>query len=246
MTFYVRLPLKKAYNVRELGGYPTIDGKVTVSQKFLRGDDLTELTEADITFLLEYGVTSVLDLRSDIELEHAPNPLANHSSIYYLHKSLLDVGASSDSFEDFGELIEAEHEDILANMYIHILKESQKEIKEIFNWFADQEGCVLFHCTAGKDRTGVIAMLLLGLAGVSEEDIIANYMVTQIYNKANPEETMMNLPIELPKELLESKPEFMIKAYHYLVEKYENVENYFLQIGIDKVILDTIKEKFVT
>src|SRR5690625_6157650 len=80
-------------------------------------------------------------------------------------------------------------------------------------------------------------MLLLGLAGVSEEDIIANYMVTQIYNKANPEETMMNLPIELPKELLESKPEFMIKVYHYLVEKYENVENYFLQIGIDKVIL---------
>ena len=62
-----------------------------------------------------------------------------------------------------------------------MLLENKTAIKETFEILAEAKGCTIFHCTAGKDRTGIIAMLILGLSGVSRKDIIANYEVTYTY-----------------------------------------------------------------
>lgn len=76
---WVRLPLVFASNVRELGGYPVEEGGQTAYHRFLRADDISELSESDIQFLLRYGVTSVLDLRSDGEVCRKPDVLAGVS-----------------------------------------------------------------------------------------------------------------------------------------------------------------------
>lgn len=245
MTVFFRLPLEKAYNVRELGGYPVKNGAVTAFRQFLRSDNLTNVTNEDINVLLDYGVSAVLDLRSELEAERAPNPLTDHASVQYLHKPLLVVDSDMLTSIDTLEEVLSERENILSDMYIYILERSKTELKEIFTWIAEQDGCVLFHCTAGKDRTGVLAMLLLGLAGVAKRDIIANYAVTQIYNQANPNERMMNLPFELPDNLLESHPSFIAKAYQHLIDHYGNIEHYLSDIGMSEAGLDRVKRKLI-
>ena len=80
---YVRLPISSVKNVRELGGYPTKDGGMTQWHRVLRAGDMTELSEADRSFLLGYGLTTVIDLRSADETAARPNPLAEDSRIEY-------------------------------------------------------------------------------------------------------------------------------------------------------------------
>lgn len=166
---WVRLPLEGAYNVRELGGYP-VPGGQTAYHRFLRGDDLSALTDADVEFLRRYGVTTVLDLRSEAESLRAPSRMAgqpgvNCRRVPLMGRDITDAAAitPADLGTDIGQL------------YLSIL-EQRDIIREIFSLLAAApEGCVLFHCAAGKDRTGILAMLLLSLAGADREDCMTNY-----------------------------------------------------------------------
>lgn len=241
-----RLPIKNAYNIRELGGYATTGGQVTNHQQFLRGDDLTHLDEADLTYLRNYGVKSIIDLRSDYELHQGKNPLISREDVHWLHAPLLTIDREMVSnVEGFLKGFSEDKEGILTRMYVDILQNSQQELQEIFTFIAAQEGCVLFHCTAGKDRTGVLAMLLLGLAGVSRPDIIANYMVSEVYHGMNPRQRVMDLPIDFPNEVLQSKPQFIAGAYDSLIENYGSIKEYLLSIGITKESLEAIQQKLI-
>lgn len=242
-----RLPLENAYNVRELGGYPASNKKTTKTQAFLRSDDVTYLKESDIDYLLDYGVTSVIDLRSDYELERAPNPFANIDRVQFLHAPLLVIDRDlMRGPEVFIDMFSKAEEGILAQMYVEILKDRKESLRQIFEFIAKQEGCVLFHCTAGKDRTGVLAMLLLGLVEVDRADIIANYMVSEIYNEANSRKQVMNVPLEFPEDLSFSRPQFIARAYDYVVDHYGNIQNYLLSIGLTKEEIQRIKAKLIS
>lgn len=245
MITYTRLPLEKAYNVRELGGYATNHGKVTAFRRFLRSDDITKLSRKDVELLREYGVRSIIDLRSERELQRAPNPFANKAGFTYLHQSLLPLESSMFQSLDSLEDLLSERDAILVDLYIYMLERSKNEIKAIFNWIARQNGCILFHCTAGKDRTGLLAMLLLGLVGVDEVDIVANYAVSEIYLAANPDVKMMNLPIDIPKDLLDSKPSYIKEAYQYVQKEYQSVENYLSSIGVESNVIKAIRDRLV-
>src|SRR5690625_2483173 len=228
MTNIRRLPLEKAYNVRELGGFVGRRNQVTNYRSFLRGDDVSDLSEADINYLLNYNITAVIDLRSSYELDYAPSVLAGNPQLNYMHVSLLpfDIGEFG-SLDNMSEIFATFGDDILTKIYIDILTEEARNLREIFRFMAKQSDGVLFHCAAGKDRTGVLAMLLLGLAGVQREDIIADYMVTEIYNTANPNQRVVNLPIELSEGLLASNPKSIAAAYDFLISAYGSFEKYF-------------------
>ena len=116
---WVRLPLVFASNVRELGGYPVEEGGQTAYHRFLRADDISELSESDIQFLLRYGVTSVLDLRSDGEVCRKPDVLAGVSGVLWKNVPFLR-GEAGDMSRYAGEGAVAD----LGEMYlslIHIL-----------------------------------------------------------------------------------------------------------------------------
>src|SRR5690625_3878516 len=228
MTNIRRLPLEKAYNVRELGGFVGENNQVTNFRSFLRGDDVSSLSEADINYLLNYNITTVIDLSSRYELDYTPSVLAEVPQLNYMHISLLpfDIGEFG-SLDDMSEMSATFGDDILTNIYIHILPEEKANLRQTFEFMAKQSGGVLCHCAAGKDRTGVLAMLLLGLAGVQREDIIADYMVTEVYNTANPNQRVVNLPIELSEGLLASNPKSIAAAYDFLISAYGSFEKYF-------------------
>ena len=86
---YTRLPMENAYNVRELGGYATKKGSVTIHHQFLRSENLTDITEEDKTFLIEYGLSGIIDLRSREEALIYPNPFRGNNAVKYINCPLI-------------------------------------------------------------------------------------------------------------------------------------------------------------
>lgn len=235
---YYRLPLEGAFNTRELGGIPAQNG-VTNYFQFLRADSLAFLTKNDIAFLKEFGLKAVIDLRSEDELEMQPNPFNGDSVVTYYN-----VPFSSGKIADATRADLVQSDDFLAEFYLHLLDNAKKQVKDIFEIIAEnKEGVVLFHCSAGKDRTGILAMLLLGLAGVNDYDIAANYQVSYTYLR----QTLFfkELSKDALPQLLTSKEDFIYRAYKHLIRQYDTIENYLLHCGVSETTLKTVKDKLV-
>ena len=167
-----------AHNVRDLGGYKTKNGKVTKTEKFIRSDSLHRIRESGIRSLLKKNLTTVIDLRTKKELQEEPNLFAEMQGVKFLNFPLLEnlspkfLGAVN---------ISSASEDPLLSFYLSALHERQAAIKEIFLAMSQAApGLILFNCTAGKDRTGIISALLLSLVNVSTADIIRNYTESEI------------------------------------------------------------------
>lgn len=117
-------------------------------------------------------------------------------------------------------------------------------IKLVFDIIKNSSGSILINCNSGKDRTGVICMLILLLAKVSEQDIIADYEVSYIYLIDNIRKMHQENP-NLPKFLGKSKPEYMEKTLKLFHEKYQTIENYFRVIGYNKQEIEMIVKKII-
>lgn len=231
---WVRLPLENLENCRDLGGYASENGEQTKWHSFLRSDNMSKLNESEITFLQEYGVKTVIDLRSDDETSAYKNPLSELESFDY-HNIPLAGQLISNGNMDLGKT--------MGDFYVTMLKESPA-VEQIFNVIGEaDEGGVVFHCMAGKDRTGVLAMLLLGIAGVAKKDIISNYEVT--YTNLESIQEYKDIPMDIPKSYLHSDREYIIKAYDYIVETYDTFENYLIDRGIEKEVVERVKQRMV-
>ena len=170
LTVYTRLPLDGCVNARELGGYPTLDGDTIKHRRFLRTDELRDLSTRDILFLKDYGVKTVIDLRDDEEAWDRPDKYIDEPGVSY-HQIPLFRGNAADA-----EWAERQEERTLLGMYMSAINNKSK-LREVFQVIAHaDEGCVLFHCAVGKDRTGIIACLLMLLAGCDRQDCVANYV----------------------------------------------------------------------
>jgi protein-tyrosine phosphatase len=157
-------------NVRELGGHPTCDGATTRSRSLLRADDLAQLTNAGMQALADYGVRTVIDLRWPGEVAARPHPVAagNAHGVRYHHISLL----ASDEMQ-WASLSGACTKEMWK---VAVLEHTRPQLKEVLDVIADAAAePLLFHCVAGKDRTGLIAALLLALADVEPDAIAADY-----------------------------------------------------------------------
>ena len=191
-----------------------------------------DITEEDKTFLIEYGLSGIIDLRSREEALIYPNPFRGNNAVKYINcplitDGILDLRAVKEVGFDPGEF------------YVKLV-EYKEMLYKIFHFILDNiDGCLLFHCQAGKDRTGVLAMILMGLAGVSKEDIVANYEVTHTYLKEN-----VKLRLEDGLEELEfSKPQWIEKAYDHIIEHYGSFKVYLMAVGLTKKEIKKIKGK---
>jgi protein-tyrosine phosphatase len=156
-------------NVRDLGGYPTRDGGVTRRHSLVRADDLWQLTPEGLEALAGYGIRTVLDLRWPEEAARNPNPVPRSlPQLRFLHISLLT------HTEDEWRL---RSRDVAKELWkCTVLERVRQELRQVLAAIAGAapEG-LLFHCVAGKDRTGLIAALLLALADVEPAAIASDY-----------------------------------------------------------------------
>lgn len=231
---FIRLPLQGASNVRDLGGICTRDNKITKFHTFIRGNKLSNLTEKDNELLKKYGITDIIDLRGKYSIQ---NNFISDDNINKKYFTLHHIPLSNKEIDDFiNENLNSVNFDY-GDGYILLLKNKEK-IREIFKVLVNSDGGVLFHCTAGKDRTGVISALILSICGVDENDIIANYEVTYTYVQ---NEDFLE---KYQKHFRYSKEQYMKTFLDKLKEKYGTSENYLLDCGITEEEINKLKNKF--
>lgn len=228
-------PIEGANNVRDLGGYPGGCGKPVSMRRFIRGDSMSGLSESGRRAVRDLGVDCIVDLRSTMEVRTMPGSLMAAEGIAYRHIPMLDYIQSSivnGTLDIFPESLE--------EMYTGLLDNAQDAFSQAFEVFADPGySCVLFHCTAGKDRTGLTAMLLLGLAGVADDLIVEDYAWSE--HLVPP--TQIKNDSRLPRYLFESKPETMRAAIRHLKCAYGGITAYLRQIGVGQKQLELIRNK---
>lgn len=167
-----RLSFPRLLNARDLGGCPTLDGARTRWRSLLRADDLAQLDAEGLAALADYGITTVVDLRWRAETERHPSPIpAALPQVHYRQISLLTP--TEDEWRE--RSIDATKE--LWNCVV--LERVGLELREVLGTIAAAApGPLLFHCIAGKDRTGLVAALLLALADVLPEAIAQDYALS--------------------------------------------------------------------
>jgi protein-tyrosine phosphatase len=230
------VPLQGTYNVRDCGGYYTREGRMVKWGVFYRADGLHLLTPEGQAALLSRGVLTIVDLRRSDELKIAPNVFADALNVRYHHVSLLVdqefvAGAQQDP-------------EPLVVIYRSILDDRQEQVYQILSTFAEAAGLPgLVHCTAGKDRTGLIAALLLALVGVPYETIIADYALTSTYlgegfmEAAKKRALARGLTWEQYAPLVTCPPENMAQTLKHLDETYGGVSPYLRHIGLSEAQL---------
>lgn len=168
------LPVPGALNIRDLGGYRTRRGHVTRWRSLYRGDSPHLMPPEGDAVLRVAGLRSVIDLRSGPETQDEPNPLAVAPGVAYHPIPLFD-----DLAPTIQDIKARNSDDLLLDLYMEALNAQSGAVHAVLATIAAApEGAVLFHCTAGKDRTGIIAALLLGAADVERAEIVADYAQT--------------------------------------------------------------------
>jgi protein-tyrosine phosphatase len=224
-----RLAWDDCANVRDLGGYPTADGQQTRWGAVVRSDSLAALTPAGRDALLAYGVRAVVDLRLPAEIAERPNPFAEPGDhgVAYTNVSILDpaAGFPPDTIT-------------LAENYLWSLDRFDALMAAAMAAIANApEGGVLFHCAAGKDRTGLVAALLLALVGVPDQAIADDYALTAECLRSRNQAWLEHGPGErAEREALLAryapKVEVMLEVLAGLRRRYGGVEAYLRAAGV--------------
>lgn len=167
-----RVALEGSFNFRDLGGYPTVDGAQTRPGRLYRSDGLQQLTGDDVAELRRRGLATIVDLRTEEELARWGRGPLEAEPIRWEHLSII---TNAD-----GEAVAAPATDDLAARYLWYLQVGGPAVIRALRILADPEGGpAVFHCAAGKDRTGVLAALILSAVGVERAAVVADYTDTQ-------------------------------------------------------------------
>ena len=233
------LHIGKMTNVRDLGGYETQEGYYTKSHKYVRSTCPSGISDDLKEQFYQYGIRTVIDLRSDYELVHQPHSLKGYKDIEYYHINLLqneNMSVLPNDIKDYQDL---------SGFYIFMIEANKKQFKKVFNIFLNHPyDCTLFNCSAGKDRTGVIACMLLDLAGCHEYDIVKDYSESYENNLKIISE-LERLVDDANRAFLESAPQMMMKFLDYLREHYGSAKEYLVSCGLEEEKIIEIIENFV-
>jgi protein-tyrosine phosphatase len=166
--------LGAVHNFRDMGGYPTVDGYTTRWGRLFRADGLYRLTAEDLDVVRGLGLRTVIDLRTSAELDERGTFPVQHHPVQFHHVSVITntwTAADADGEDDPADFLE--------RAYLSILDEGEERLAEALMKLAEPGALpAVFHCAAGKDRTGLLAMMVLGCLDVLPEYIIADYSMT--------------------------------------------------------------------
>jgi len=226
-------------NVRDLGGYAVAGGSTTRWGAFVRADNLVRLTPAGRAALLDYGVRTIVDLRRPEELAVDPSPFAPAGAgagLVAYHS--LPFGAGADSAGIAAVVAAEAAEDFSMDaLYRAILDHYGRGIAAIMTALAQApEGPALFHCHAGKDRTGLIAALILALVGVPHATIAEDYTLTQVCLQPVYDQRLSAEPDPSKREQLARRtgavPETMLGILAHLDARHGGAEAYLRAAGV--------------
>lgn len=234
------LEIKNGFNFRDIGGYPTTDGRIIKMHKVVRSGKLSSLSKDDLNYLNDYGVRVDIDFRSPNEQQEYPDKVPSMAK--YINDSVFPADETNSTAKDqmrkqaFKEDPEAGYNDMLKSYKDIVLASSAQHAYRVFfdELLANSTDgeAVLFHCTAGKDRTGMGAVYLMSVLGVSDEIIREDYLSSNkhlILNQQNKQKLYHELgPVFLKniEALTHVYDEYLDTALNIIRAESGNVRNY--------------------
>ena len=220
------LPVTGAYNMRDLGGYQAADNKQVKWNTVIRSGDLNTLTKEDIEYLASLPLRTDIDFRGQKEKDAAPDKLP--STVRQCIPLALETGDMSSMIGNIKEFDSSRLSTILQEIYIYIIRHAQ----DIYSWFFhiledEASAPLLFHCSAGKDRTGIGAALFLSALGVDRETVMKDYMLSAEYIKGKYESIIQDHPALEP--LTTVKEEYLEAAFKVIDTEFGGMENYLVK-----------------
>ncbi|MBX5453033.1 MAG: tyrosine-protein phosphatase [Acidobacteriia bacterium] len=231
----VVVPLEGASNVRDLGGWPTRNGGRVRFGKVFRGAALDRISEADKARLAGLGLRTVCDFRGIKEASRAPSRLDSLPGISIhalpieprIGASILDILATREATgEDVKSLMHRAYRSYVLEWHVHY--------RRLFELLLDENsGPLLFHCSAGKDRTGFGAALLLSALDVPWEAVMEDYLATnRLWRADHP--LLQRIPAAAAETLLRVHPDLLEAAFATIRSEYGSFDRYLRDVlGVD-------------
>jgi protein-tyrosine phosphatase len=235
--------LEGAANFRDLGGYATATGQHVRWGSVYRADNLSELTDADHEILRGLGIKTVIDLRTSFEFELGAFdvdklPVALH------HLPLVEGVPDPERF--------LASPGFLASSYVEMLEQAGPHFAFALTLLASPEQHpAVFHCAVGKDRTGVLAAVLLGLLGVPDETIVADYalsaeamvMISRRFIERFPEHEAL---VDVYQEtVLSAKPSNMKQLLEVVAQRWGSMVDYVVQLGVSDATIAKLRSSLL-
>lgn len=249
------LTMQGAHNVRDLGGLPLAAGGFTRHGRVLRADALDALTPVDVELLAAtFGLRHVVDLRSSGErAERGRGPLGALDGLSYTEVEVIPVDALARRRDARAAAFERGNDTdvIMGEGYVELLEIGAPAFRSALVALAAADGVpALFHCSAGKDRTGVLAALLLGLAGADREAIVADYALTEervpaIVLRLTGAASFDELAKQVPVFSFQAKAGTMRHLLDRIDERWGGAAGYARSLGIDDDAIGALRSLLV-
>jgi len=240
------LSFSAVFNFRDLGGYPGLAGRQVAWQRFYRSDSLHRLTPTDTETFAALGIRTVLDLRRPAEVAQQgrvpDQPGLRYRNVAPEHPPWLP--------ESYDPAVGVTR--YLADRYAELAEQGATAFAAAVAVVADADAAPLvMHCVAGKDRTGVLAALILDLLGVADEDIATDYALTSIGAARFTEWLRRNDPSPArqappPDYYVRTPPEAMLTFLAELRDRYGSVERYLTGAGLAPDKIETLRDHLLT
>ncbi len=236
-----QVPVEGTLNFRDVGGYPVSDGGAIAWRTLFRSDGLYRVDAAGAATIDGLGLNTVIDLRIAAEREVAPSPIDALSAKRPRTLAYSLVG------EDFSELPAD-----LGGVYSYLVSKRGPAIGSVLKQLASPGALpALVHCTAGKDRTGIVVAFTLAAVGVPDEVIAADYALSSVYLVPGQTAVIgqisaaMGLDEQLTDELMASPPELIVRALDQARQQYGSVVEYLVRNGVTPAELAALKAALI-
>ena len=238
-----RLALEGASNFRDLGGYVGEGGRRVRWRVLFRSDRLAGLTAADVEQLRALGIATVFDLRGAVELaRHGPSALQEHGVAHVHVPFFPEVEGAVPPTEDAAVVRRGLR-------YLDIVEQARGAVRDVVTALADGGHYpAVFHCTGGKDRTGMLAALVLSALGVDDEVIAQDYALTSQYltwTDAQLAAMASEYNIEITRDLLAAEPATILAMLRGLEERYGSVLGFLEDCGVSARHVAALQERLL-
>jgi protein-tyrosine phosphatase len=242
------VPLERAHNLRDLGGYRAAGSGRVAWGRLFRADGLGDLSENDLATVESLGLRTVIDLRTRPELDQHGTFPTDRIEVRFHHLPVLDTTWSVQDRAAVGTPGE-----FLFHAYRDMLEQGHPRIARVLHVLAEEDAApAVFHCAAGKDRTGVTAALLLAALGVDDDDIVDDFALT-----TEAMERMISWAREhrpewvermdsVPRHYMAADPEGMGMLLGWLRAEHRSPIAYLDTIGVDRETVDRLRARYLT